>query len=185
MKKELLTIILILFSILLYGQNKIKGQLINEFGENGWAEIFLNNDSTKWMSYDGTIDLETSKKGLNEITFKYFGHFTTKIIIDCNKDITDLGKIHLIIGQFWLDGPKTGIIDELYDSGLLKYRIEIKKWRQHGVSEFYNIDGELTQKLHYKKGKLLRIFVRENGNMKELKFEFSKKGEIITIPNTA
>ena len=168
---------------MLNGQSKIKGELINEFGENGWAEILLNGKPTKWMNYDGKIDLETSQKGLNEITLKYFGHITTKIKVDCNEDFTDLGKIYLISGYFWLDGPKNGFITETYESGLPKYKVGIKNWKLNGESDFYDKNGVLTQKLLFKKGKLLKIQVRENDKLKDLKFEFTKNDEIITVYN--
>ena len=78
MKKKLLTIILLIFTILLNGQSKIKGELINEYGAYGWAEILLNGKPTKRMNYDGKIDIQTSKKGLNEKRGgTYFRAFST------------------------------------------------------------------------------------------------------------
>jgi antitoxin component YwqK of YwqJK toxin-antitoxin module len=158
--------------------------LIDKYGESGWAEIYLNGKPTKWMNYNGKIELETSKKGLNEIVFKHYGYITSKIIIECNQNETNIGKVYLISEKFWLDGPKNGFIDETYESGKTKYKIGIKNWKLNGESKFYNKNGILTQKLIYKKGKLIKIKVRENENLKEIKFELLKNGEILTVPNT-
>ena len=184
MKKILLTTILLISAIYSNGQTRIKGQLFDAYGNNGWAEIFLNGEPTKWMEYNGEIDLVSTKKGINEITLKYYGHYITKIKIECNKDIIDIGKIYLISGHFWLDGPKNGTITSAYNNGKVKYKINIKNWTSHGESKFYNSSGKLTQKLFFKRGRLLKVQVRENETFKELKFELTKKGEILTVPNT-
>ena len=126
MQKNFLAVVLLLFTIIFNGQTLIKGQLFNEFGDIAWAEISLNRKSTKKIDNNGLIELESFKRGLNEITIEYFGHFTTKILFDSNEDIVDLGKIYLISGQFWLNGSKYGILNSKYDSGKTKYKIEIK-----------------------------------------------------------
>ncbi|AUC15765.1 hypothetical protein BTO06_12135 [Tenacibaculum sp. SZ-18] len=183
MKKILLTFFILSYSIISSGQSKIKGQLFDEYGNAAWAEIFINGEPTEWMSYNGIINLVCTENGINEITFKYFGHYITKIKVECNDDIVDLGEIYLISGNFWLDGPKNGFISDNYKNGKVKYKINIKRWKPHGDSKFYNSKGELTQRLIYKKGKLLKIYIRENGKLNELKFEITKKGEILTVPN--
>lgn len=184
MKTKLLIIILLIFTNLSNAQNKIKGILINEYGQSGWAEIYLNGKPTKWMNYNGKFELETFKKGLNEVIFKYYGHYITKIKVECNQNTIDLGNVYLISEKFWLDGPKNGFISDTYENGKTKYEVNIKKWNYHGESKFYNSSGKITQKLIHKKGKLLRIFVRKNEKLKELKFEITENGEILTVPNT-
>ena len=182
-KINFITSLFVAIAIYVNGQSNIKGHLIDEYGNDGWAEVYLNGEPTKWMDYDGIINLKTSKKGLNEITFRYFGHFITKIKFECVNEVVDLGNIYLISDHFWFDGPKNGIITEKYDSGKTKYLIPIKKWKIHGSAEYYNRNGELTQKLSFKKGKLQNILVRENDSMIEIDFEISKNGEILTVPN--
>ncbi len=183
MNKILLIFFILCYSTFLSGQSKIKGQLFDAYGNTAWAEIFINGKPTKWMNYDGAINLVCSNNGINEITFKYFGHYITKIKVECHNNIVDLGSIHLISGHFWLDGPKNGIISDTYKNRKTKYRVNIKRWNPHGESKFYNSKRELTQKLIHKKGKLLNIYIKENGKLKELKFEITKKGEILTVPN--
>lgn len=181
MFRLLIIIIILLFTDQSNGQITIKGQLIDEYGDNGWAEVYLNGKRTKWLSHDGKVNLTSYQKGINELTFKYYGHFVTKIKIEGSTDTIDLGNIFLINHHFWLDGPKTGVISGNYSNGQTKYIVNIKNWALHGESTYYNSNGEISQMLSFKKGKLLKIHIRENGHLKEMDFELTKKGEVLIV----
>ena len=182
MKKKILFLILLLFSILSYGQNLIKGQIVDQY-ENGFiADILINNQKIEVDFDTGKFEFETSQKNL-EIDIKFQFYLNMKYQLKLNNKITDLGKIFLVTERFWLDGPKNGIISGKYKNGITKYKIELKKWDFNGSSEYFNKRGELTQKIIYKKGKPKKILVRKNGEIKELKFEFNRKKRILTVPN--
>ena len=186
MKKKLLILFLALFTILINGQNKIKGQLIDSYGETTIAEIKVNNGELQIDFDSGKFEIKTDNNSIIEIEFIYFGDFKLKYIIENNSKIIDLGKIHLIESNNWFDGPKNGHIKGKYDSGIIKYNREIRNWKLNGVSEFYNKKGELTQKVIFKKNIPIEIYIRnDNGEMKEFKFEFDKKTWTLTVPNNS
>ena len=184
MKKEILFLILLLFSILSNGQNLIKGQIVDQYGENFIAEILINNQKIDVDFDTGKFEFETNEKSL-EINIKFQFYLNMKYQVELNKKLTDLGKIYLISEIFWLDGPKNGVINGEYETGITKYRIELKKWDFNGKSEYFNKKGELSQKIIYKKGKPKKVFTRKNGGMQKLKFEFNKKNRLLTVPNTS
>ncbi|NLP59352.1 hypothetical protein [Lutibacter sp. B1] len=185
MKKKLLTIFLIIFTILLYGQNKIKGQLIDPYGEIGFSEIKVNNEKIQFDFDSGKFEIETSKNENIEIDFTLPGYFKLKYIIESKNEMIDLDKVHLIECENWLHGPKKGIIKDKSDSGVIESERKIRNWKLHGISKFYNKSGELTQRILFKKNKPIKIYILENGIMKKLKFEFDEKNKIITVPNNS
>ena len=182
MKKGTLFLILLLFSILLNGQNLIKGQIVDQYGEEFIADITINQQKIKVDFDTGKFEFETNENSI-EIDIKFQFYLNMKYRVELNNKITDLGKIYLVSGIFWLDGPKNGIISGKYKNGITKYKIELKKWDFNGISEYYNEKGKLTQKIIYKKGKPKNIFVRKNEIIEELKFEFDKKKRLLTVPN--
>jgi len=183
MKKGTLFLILLLFSILLNGQNLIKGQIVNQYGEEFIADITINNQKIKVDFDTGKFEFETDENSI-EIDIKFQFYLNMKYRVELNKKLTDLGKIYLVSEIFWLDGPKNGIITGEYKTGIRKYKIELRKWDFNRISEYYNEKGELTQKIIYRKGKPKNIFVRKNGVIEEMKFEFNKKERLLTVPNT-
>jgi len=183
MKKETLFLILLLFSILLNGQNLIKGQIVDQYGDEFIAEILINNQKIEVNYETGIFEFETNEQSL-EINIKFQFYLNIKYQVELNKKLTDLGKIYLISERFWLDGPKNGVITGEYESGITKYRIELKKWDFNGISEYFNKKGELTQKIIYKRRIPKEIYNRKNGVMKKLDFKFDKRKRKITVPNT-
>jgi antitoxin component YwqK of YwqJK toxin-antitoxin module len=182
MKKENLFLTLLFLTYLLNGQNLIKGQIVDQYGEEFIADVSINNKEIEVDFETGKFEFETFENKI-EIDIKFQFYLSIRYQLEFNNKFTDLGKIYLISDSFWFDGPKNGIITGNYKSGKPKYRIEIKKWDSHGKTEFYNKEGILTQKIIYKNGKPKNIFIRKDGVMQELKFEFNKKEKLLTVPN--
>ena len=183
MKKTTTFLILFLFSILLNGQNLIKGQIVDQYGNDFIADIIINNQKVDVDFDTGTFEFETEEKNA-VISIKFQFYLNMEYNIELNKKLTDLGKIYLISEIFWLDGPKKGTITGNYKSGITKYKIELKNWNFNGLTEYFNDKGELTQKIIYKRGQPKEIYNRKDGVMKKFDFEFDKGKRKITVPNT-
>ena len=152
MKKGTLFLILLFSTILLYGQNLIKGQIVDQYGKEFIADVSVNNQKIEVDFDTGEFEFETFEKNI-EIEVKFQSYLNIKYQLELHKKVTELGKIYLVSEIFWLDGPKNGIITGMYKSGKTEYKIELKNWNFNGKSEYYNKDGQLTQRIIYKRGK--------------------------------
>ncbi len=105
MKKENLLLILLLFTSLLNSQNLIKGQIVDQYGNEFIAFVKVNNERIDVDFETGKFELETFENNIEiEIEFQFY--LNIKYQLKLNNKKTDLGKIYLVSEIFWLDGPK-------------------------------------------------------------------------------
>jgi hypothetical protein len=119
MKKECIFIILLLFTFLLNAQNLIKGQIVDQYGNEFIACIKVNNKEINVDFETGKFKLETFEKNV-EIIIELQFYLSIKYQLKLDNKLTDLGKIYLTSEMFWSDGPKKGIIKGEYKTGITK-----------------------------------------------------------------
>jgi hypothetical protein len=176
--KSILWFVLIALSTHSFSQQLVvKGQVVDAYGNsiNPRIQIASNNLN----SVDGKFEVQFNPSSYLYIS--HIGYFDIELQVKTSAELTNLGDVYMIENVNWIDGPKNGTLKDYYPSGSIKYIREVRKWKLHGVSEFYNTEGRVTQRILFRNGMPINIEILRTNTLSRLNFSFDRKRKIISI----
>lgn len=169
--------LLILSTFSFSQQLVIRGQVVDAYGDTIDPRIQFGSNNV--ISIDGKF--ESQYQSSSYLHISHIGYFDIELQVNTDAELTNLGNISMIENMNWLDGPKNGTLKGHYTSGIIKYNREVRNWKLHGVSEFYNTDGKVTQRILFRKGMPISISVLRADTLSRIDFGFDKKRQVISI----